>query len=102
MKVNGNSYVKVVVELEDSEQYLYHRNGELVTQLHWEQYLNKDGTLSVFTFAWGNERTSKGRFSSKLTLLGSWSDKDLPAKHKEAILKAFSREQANVGRITLV
>jgi hypothetical protein len=102
MIVNGNSHIKVVVSLEGSEQYLYSRNGELVTELHWEQYLNKDGTLSTFTFCWGNERLASGRFSSKVNLLGSWSDKDLPAKHKEDILKAFTREQANIARIALI
>jgi hypothetical protein len=99
MNVNGNSHVKVVVQLEGSEQFIY-ANGELVTELHWEQFINKDGTLNTYRMAWGNRRTPNGRFVNRVNLLGSWTDSNLPAEHREAILKAFNREQGNIARIS--
>ena len=99
MKVQGRSHVKVSIKLEGAEQYV-NKNGELVTEVSWEQYINDDGTQNVLRFAWGNTRTASGRFSSKLSPLGTWTDSDLPAGHREAILKAFSREQGNIARIS--
>jgi hypothetical protein len=97
MIVKGTSQISVVVQLEVAKQFLT-KGGDLVTELHYRQFLNSNGSIDSLKFAYGRKRNVKGNFGSKVVYVDGWQWADLGA-NREEIVAVFNKEFDNVSRI---
>jgi hypothetical protein len=97
MVVNGTSHVSITVKLDVAQQFLTY-NSDLVTEIHYNQFLTDNGSVESYKVAYGRKRNSKGNFGSKLVHVGSWQWSDLGASREEIVAK-INKEYDNVTRI---
>jgi hypothetical protein len=97
MVVNGTSQISIKVELDVKQQFLTDESN-LVTEIHYEQFLTNNGSIESYKVAYGKRRNAEGNFGSKLVHVGSWQWADLGANREEIVAK-INKEYDNVTRI---